>query len=93
MWDLINIVIPKIKASWVNLAYCMGFDIDDVRGVEADSKDSGDRCRKLFENWLAGPGAHTPKMHSYHTSDQINHCPNTPVVNTVRFIASCPAEM
>ena len=32
-------------------------------------------------------------MHSYHTSDQINHCPNTPVVNTVRFIASCPAEM
>ena len=39
----------------------MGFGIDDVRGAEADSRDSGDRCRKLFENWLSGPGGHTPK--------------------------------
>ena len=39
----------------------MGFGIDDVRGAEAYSRDSGDRCRKLFENWLAGPGACTPK--------------------------------
>ena len=61
MWDLINTVIPKVRASWVNLAYCMGFGIDDVEGVEADSRDSGDRCCKLFENWLSGPGGHTPK--------------------------------
>lgn len=39
----------------------MGFGIDDVRGAEADSRDSGDRCRKLFENWLSGPGGRTPK--------------------------------
>ena len=29
--------------------------------VEADSRDSGDRCCKLFENWLSGPGGCTPK--------------------------------
>ena len=32
MWDFINTVIPKVRVSWVNLAYCMGFGIDDVRG-------------------------------------------------------------
>ena len=61
MWDLISIVVPKVKANWVNLAYSMGYKIEDVKGWEGDGKDSGERCRKLFESWLVGGGGCTPK--------------------------------
>ena len=61
MWKLISIVIPKVKASFVDLAYSMGFGIEDVRGLEGDYRDSGERCRKLFEDWLAGSRGCKPK--------------------------------
>ena len=61
MWDLINIVIPKVRGNWPNFAYSMGFKIEDIQGVQADFKESGDRCRKLFEIWLAGSRGCTPK--------------------------------
>ena len=61
IWDVISIVIPKVKASCGNLAYSMGFGIEDVRALERDFKDSGDQCRKLFEDWLAGSRGCTPK--------------------------------
>ena len=38
MWDLINIVIPKVKAGWVNLASSMGYGVNAVRGFEGDGK-------------------------------------------------------
>ena len=61
MWDLINIVIPKVKAYWKDLAYSMGYSIYDVQVWENDGKDSRDQCYRLFENWLTGKCGCTPK--------------------------------
>ena len=53
-------VIPKVKASWVELAYSMHYEIDAVRGFERDGKSLDERCRKLFEDWLTtGQGCTT----------------------------------
>ena len=41
MWDLISIVIPKVKASCGYLVYSMGFGFEDVRGLEEGFKDLG----------------------------------------------------
>ena len=48
MWDLISIVIPKVKAYWMDLAYSMGYGIYDIPVWENDGKDSRDRCYRLF---------------------------------------------
>ena len=61
IWDLISIVTPKVKASWGSLAYSMGYDIEDVKGWEADFKESSEKCRKLFKSWLTGGDGCTPK--------------------------------
>ena len=61
MSDIINIVIPKVKASWVELAYSMGYSINDVKGFEGDGRSLDERCRKLFENWLTTRQGCTPK--------------------------------
>ena len=61
MWDLINIVIPKVKASWVELAYSMGYSINAVRGFKEDGRDSDEKCCQLFEDWLTTGRGCTPK--------------------------------
>ena len=61
MWDLINLVMPKVKSSWVNLAYSMGYGVNDVRGFEGDGRNSDEQCRKLFEDWLTTGHGCTPK--------------------------------
>lgn len=65
MWDLIKIVIPKIKADWKHLAYSLKYDIPTVKAIERDSRDSGHCCEKLFEDWLSTPHGATPK--TWHT--------------------------
>ena len=52
MWELINIVIHKVKASWVELAYSMGYSINAVRGFKEDGRDLDEKCCQLFEDWL-----------------------------------------
>ena len=63
MWDLIKIVIPKVKAEWKDLAYSMGFKIADIKALETDSnlRNLESQCEKLFENWLSGARGCTPK--------------------------------
>ena len=61
MWDLINIVIPKVKASWVELAYSMGYSVNAVRGFEGDGRSLDEQCRKVFEDWLTTGQGCTPK--------------------------------
>ena len=61
MWDLIDIVIPKVKASWVEVAYSMGYSVIAVRGFETDGRNSNEQCRKLFEDWLTTGHGCTPK--------------------------------
>ena len=65
MWDLIKIVIPKIKPEWKHVAYSMQYGIDDIKGIEKDSSNLAERCERLFENWLASPKGITPK--TWHT--------------------------
>ena len=61
MWDLIKIVIPKVKAEWTYVAYSMKFDIEDVVGIEKDSSDSAKSCEKIFKNWLSTSKGIIPK--------------------------------
>ena len=61
MRELINIVIPKVKASWVELAYSMGYNVNAVRGFREDGRDSDEKCCQLFEDWLTTRQGRTPK--------------------------------
>ena len=61
MWELISIVIPKIKPQWESLAYCMRYNIQEVEGFKADN----DCCISLFNSWLSTN--HGPKPKTYQT--------------------------
>ena len=64
MWDLIKIVIPKIKANWEHLAYSLKYDIPTVNAIDKDSHDSGQSCEKLFKDWLSTNHGAAPKTWS-----------------------------
>ena len=61
MCELINIVIHKVKASWVEFAYSMGYSINAVRGFKEDGRVSDEKCCQLFEDWLTNGQGCTPK--------------------------------
>ena len=61
MWDLIKIVIPKIKAEWKYFAYSLEYDIPIVKAIERDCRDSEQCCEKLFEDWLSTEHGVAPK--------------------------------
>ena len=61
MWELISIVIPKIKLQWKYLAYCMRYNIQEVEGFKTDKGC----CISLFNNWLSTN--HGPKPKTYQT--------------------------
>ena len=65
MWELTEIVIPKIKAEWECLAYCMRYTPEEVKGFRKDSDDSGECCKNLFANWIST--GHGPKPKTYQT--------------------------
>jgi len=61
MWDLIKIVIPRVKANWEYLAYSMGYKANEVKGFKGDGKDLKEQCRNLFEDWDTTGRGCTPK--------------------------------
>ena len=61
MWDLINIVIPKVNAYWKILAYSMGYSIHDVKALENDGDNLDEQCCKFFENCLTTESGCSPK--------------------------------
>ena len=61
MWDVIKIVIPKIKAWWKYVAYFMKYDTTTVKAIEKDSHNCKDACFHLFEDWLSTKNGITPK--------------------------------
>ena len=61
MWDLIKIVIPKIKADWKCLADSLQYDIPTIKEIDKTSLDSGQCCEKLFEDWLSTNHGAAPK--------------------------------
>ena len=65
MWDIISIVIPRIKAKWDYVAYSMKYSISAVNAFKKDSSDSGQSCLNVFEDWLSTPNGITPK--TWHT--------------------------
>ena len=59
MWELIKIVIPRVKAHWTWLAYAMRYD----SLVESFNKEGGNLdecCEKMFRNWLNSNHGPTP---------------------------------
>ena len=65
MFELTEIVVPKIKAEWESLAYCMRYTPEEVNGFRKDSQDCGERCKNLFTNWIST--GHDPKPKTYQT--------------------------
>ena len=63
MRNLIKIVIPKVKASWQNLAYSMRYRIDEVRAFKMESSDRNEQCENLFADWLSTNHGPNPKTY------------------------------
>ena len=62
MWELINIVIPKIKAKWQDVAFRMRYEPLEVYAFAKESRDDlKECCIKLFTNWLTTSHPPTPK--------------------------------
>ena len=58
IWPIIKIVIPKIKARWVDVAYSLQYDISAVTAFMSSGEDG---CRNLFTDWLSTNNGVTPK--------------------------------
>ena len=61
MLKLKQIVIPEVKPHWDDLAYAMEYKIAEVKAINTNGRDVGERCTKLFEDWLTTPHGCTPK--------------------------------
>ena len=65
MFELTEIVAPKIMAEWESLAFCMRYTPADVAAFRKDAKDLKECCKNLFNNWLSTD--HGPKPKTYQT--------------------------
>ena len=63
MRNLIKVVIPKVKAEWEELAYCMTYEIGEVNAFKRDSRNVQECCRKLLEDWLSTDHGPVPKTY------------------------------
>ena len=65
MYDLVTIVIPKIKAGWTDVAYALRFKISSVDAIkEKHSNDPKKCCRDVFVAWLSTEQGVSPKTWS-----------------------------
>ena len=62
MWELTDIVIPRVKNHWKRLAYAMRYD-SKVESFDEEGRDLHERCEKLFKNWLNTSHGPTPKTY------------------------------
>ena len=65
MFELTEIVAPKMMAEWESLAFCMRYTPADVAAFKKDTKDLRECCRNLFDNWVTT--GHGPKPKTYQT--------------------------
>lgn len=65
MWELTEIVAPKVMAEWESLAFCMRYRPEEVKAFRRGSEDLKECCKKLFDNWLTT--AHGPEPKTYLT--------------------------
>ena len=65
MYELTEIIIPKIMTHWKRLAYRMRYSFRDVEAFDKGGRDLHERCEKLFVNWLET--GHDPMPKTYQT--------------------------
>ena len=65
MWELTDIVVPRVMAEWESLAYCMRYTPGEVATFKKDGKDSKECCTNMLTNWLTT--GHKPKPKTYQT--------------------------
>ena len=63
MYELTEIVAPKIMGKWEQLAYCMRYEPGEVETFKRDSNDPKECCMKLFSNWMTTDHGPTPKTY------------------------------
>ena len=63
MFELTEIVIPKIMDKWERLAYRMRYKAREVEVFKKDSHDLRECCTKLFIDWLETGHDPTPKTY------------------------------
>ena len=62
MRELNKIVIPKVSANWVDVAYALGYEIHTVKSIRDNHNGSARKCcRELFEDWLTTSNGARPK--------------------------------
>ena len=53
MFDLVNIVIPKMMNEWMYIAYAMRYDLAVIRSIKENGGDNPKKCcEEFFMNWL-----------------------------------------
>ena len=53
MFDLTNIVIPKIKSKWEYVAEAFHYDLDTIEAIKENGHgDVKKSCREFFKDWL-----------------------------------------
>ena len=64
MRDIVIFVIPKIKASWKNIACVLQYDIQVVKAIGQNHQNVEECCQELFEDWLTTDYGVQPKTWS-----------------------------
>ena len=65
MADLNNIVIPRIKAEWKDVAYALRYKIVTVNAIKQKHNENPKKCcQELFEDWLSTNHGVSPKTWS-----------------------------
>ena len=65
MADLNNIVVPRIKAEWEDVAYALRYKIVTVNAIKVQHHEDPKRCcRQLFMDWLLTNHGVIPKTWS-----------------------------
>ena len=66
MGDLLEFVVPQIKAHWKNVAYiALRYDIPTVKGIQKKHLNDVEMCcQEMFEIWLTTSHGIKPKTWS-----------------------------
>ena len=64
MADINNIVIPRIKAEWEDVAYALRYKISTVKAIKTNNENPKKCCQELFVDWLSTDHGVTPKTWS-----------------------------
>ena len=64
IWELTEIVVPRVKNYWEDLAYVMTYN-SEVERFDQGGRNPEERCINLLANWLTT--SHGPKPKTYQT--------------------------